>query len=127
MSLPEGFAGSPFSQHLGIKLVRAEDGQVHLRMPVRTELRNLSGKLHGGALMALADTAMGLACFERFGPEQPCVTVESKLNFIRAVDDGEVDCRAHILHSGRRTLVLEAEVRQGEKLILKTLATFARL
>lgn len=127
MSLPEGFVGSAFSQHLGISLVRAESGQVHLRMPVCAELRNLSGKLHGGALMALADTAMGLACFERFGADEPCVTVEAKLNFIRAVDDGEVDCHAHILHSGRRTLVLEAEIRQGDKLILKTLATFARL
>lgn len=127
MSLPAGFVGSPFSQHLGIEVLAAQEGTTHLRMTVMPELRNLSGMLHGGALMALADTAMGLACFERFGAAEPCVTVECKLNFIRPVADGSVDCHARILHSGKRTLVLEAEVMQHGKLVLKTLATFARL
>ncbi|MCJ8169376.1 PaaI family thioesterase [Atopomonas sediminilitoris] len=127
MSLPAGFVGSPFSQHLGIQVLAAADGCTHLQMTVTPELRNLSGMLHGGALMALADTAMGLACFERFGADQPCVTVECKLNFIRPVADGVVDCHARILHNGKRTLVLEAEVIQHGKLVVKTLATFARL
>ncbi|WP_134583798.1 PaaI family thioesterase, partial [Pseudomonas aeruginosa] len=47
--------------------------------------------------------------------------------YIRAVADGEVRCVARVLHAGRRSLVVEAEVRQGDKLVAKGQGTFAQL
>ena len=43
------------------------------------------------------------------------------------VADGEVRCVARVLHAGRRSLVVEAEVRQGYKLVAKGQGTFAQL
>ena len=42
--------------------------------------------------------------------------LECKVNYIRPVTDGELRCRAWVVHGGRRTQVLEAEVHQGDKL-----------
>jgi acyl-CoA thioesterase len=53
------------------------------------------------------------------------VTIECKINYVRGVSEGEVLCIAKVLHAGRRTLVVEAEVVQGDKLVAKAQGTFA--
>jgi acyl-CoA thioesterase len=59
--------------------------------------------------------------------DQQSVTIECKINYIRAVSDGEVLCTARVLHAGRRTLVVDADVLQGDKLVAKAQGTFAVL
>ncbi|MCY1176244.1 hypothetical protein D9M73_165080 [compost metagenome] len=78
-------------------------------------------------MFSLVDTAMGLACSSAHGFDQQSVTLECKINYLRAVSEGEVLCIAKVLHNGRRTLVVDAEVVQGDKLIAKAQATFATL
>ena len=53
------------------------------------------------------------------------VTLECKINYIRPVSEGSVLCHAKVLHAGRRTQVVEAEVLQGDKLVAKAQGTFA--
>ena len=83
--------------------------------------------MHGGALFSLVDIAMGLACSSTHGFDQQSATIECKINYIRAVSDGEVMCTARVIHPGRRTLVVEADVMQGDKLVAKAQGTFAVL
>ena len=66
-------------------------------------LRNLHGKLHGGALFSLIDTAMGQASHSLGDGSPNSVTLECKVNYIRPVTDGELRCRAWVVHGGRRT------------------------
>jgi acyl-CoA thioesterase len=73
------------------------------------------------------DIAMGLACSSTHGFDQQSATIECKINYIRAVADGEVMCTARVIHPGRRTLVVEADVMQGDKLVAKAQGTFAVL
>lgn len=101
MNIPEGFVASPFIQLLGCRVVRLEEG--------------------------LAEVAMGLACSTAHGFDNNSVTLECKINYIRAVSDGEVACIARVIHAGRRTLVVDAEVFQNDKLMAKAQATFAAL
>ena len=54
-------------------------------------------------------------------------TLGCKVNYIRSVSEGDLFCHAWLLHSGRRTQVIEAEVHQGDKLVAKAQATFARV
>ncbi|SFP72371.1 acyl-CoA thioesterase [Geopseudomonas sagittaria] len=115
---------SAYSHLLGCEPVRIDDGEAEVRLPLKAELRNRAGKLHGGAIFSLVDIAMGLACSSAHGFERKSVTVECKINYMRAIDDGEVLCLAKVIHHGSRTLVVDAEVRQGDALVARAQGTF---
>lgn len=115
---------SAFSHLLGSELTRLDDGAAEVRLALKPELRNRAGKLHGGAIFSLVDIAMGLACSSAHGFDRASVTVECKINYMRAIDAGEVLCQAKVIHHGSRTLVVEAEVRQGDALVARAQGTF---
>lgn len=129
MSVQEEAIGksSAFGRLLGLEIIKAEKGEALLRLSMHDGLRNLHGKLHGGALFSLIDTAMGQASHSLFDGAPGSVTLECKINYIRPVSDGDILCRAWVVHAGRRTQVIEAEVHQGEKLMAKAQSTFACL
>ena len=128
MEMPDSYQNSAFTSLLGCELLSlGEAGTAELRLGMREELRNRGGKLHGGAIFTLVDVAMGLACSASHGFDQHSVTLECKINYLRAVGEGEVRCQARVLHAGRRTLMVEAEVLQGDKLVAKATGTFARV
>ncbi|MCG6541297.1 PaaI family thioesterase [Pseudomonas sp. KSR10] len=120
-------SSSAFGRLLGLEILKAEGGEALLSLKMHDGLRNLHGKLHGGALFSLIDTAMGQASHSLGDGSPNSVTLECKVNYIRPVTDGELLCRAWVVHGGRRTQVLEAEVHQGEKLVAKAQSTFACL
>ena len=99
-----------------------EDGEVVLRLPVRTELLAPNGYLHAGAVVALADTACGYGCFASL-PEGGTgfTTIELKTNFVGTARDGTLECTATRAHGGRTTQVWDATVRDESG---KTLALF---
>lgn len=127
MELPAGLTHSAFSELIGCRLQRLETGVAEVAMTLEPHLRNRAGKLHGGAIFSLVDIAMGLACSSSHGFDQQSATIECKINYIRAVSDGDVLCTARVIHPGRRTLVVEADVYQDEKLVAKAQGTFAVL
>ena len=125
MDIPVGLTQSAYFNTLGCRLVRLEDGVAHVALPLEPHLRNRGNVMHGGAIFSLVDITMGLACSSSHGFDQQSVTIECKINYVRSVSDGEVLCIAKVLHAGRRTLVVEAEVVQGDKLVAKAQGTFA--
>ena len=127
MALPDGLTQSAFSQLLGCRVQSLEDGVAHVALSLEPQLRNRAGKLHGGVLFSLVDISMGLACSSAHGFDQQSATIECKINYIRAVEDGEVLCTSRVIHAGRRTLVVEADVYQSERLVAKAQGTFAVL
>ena len=125
MDVPAGFTESAFFRAIGCQLRSLDAGVAEVALPLEDHLRNRGNVMHGGAIYSLVDIAMGLACSSVHGFDQRGVTIECKINYMRAVSEGEVICRARVLHAGRRTLVVEAEVLQGEKLVAKAQGTFA--
>ncbi|SIS12336.1 acyl-CoA thioesterase [Aquipseudomonas alcaligenes] len=115
---------SNFSRLLGIRILRAENGEAELRMAMQEQMLNLHGRMHGGALYSLIDTALGQASHSLFGGEAGSMTLECKVNYIRGVKAGEVVCHARVLNAGRKVHVLEARVEQGDKLVATAQATF---
>jgi 1,4-dihydroxy-2-naphthoyl-CoA hydrolase len=78
----------PFARHCGMELVTATPDEVEGRLEWAEELCTANGRLHGGALMTLADT-VGAACGFLNRPDgASTTTIESKTNFMRAVDAG---------------------------------------
>jgi uncharacterized protein (TIGR00369 family) len=91
--------------------------------------RPAGGALHGGAIMALADTAGAVAAFLNL-PEDATgtTTVESKTNLLAAVREGTVTAESSILHAGRTLVVVESELRRADgRLAAKTTQTQAVL
>ena len=127
MTPPDGLTQSAFSELIGCRVQSVQDGIAQVALSLEPQLRNRGGKLHGGVLFSLVDISMGLACSSVHGFDQQSVTIECKINYIRAVSDGEVLCIAKVIHPGRRTLVVEADVLQGDKLVAKAQGTFAVL
>ena len=100
MALPDGLTQSAFSQLLGCRVQSLEDGVAHVALSLEPQLRNRAGKLHGGVLFSLVDISMGLACSSTHGFDQQSATIECKINYIRAVAEGEVLCIAKVIHPG---------------------------
>jgi uncharacterized protein (TIGR00369 family) len=99
--------------------------EVILTLDWTTGLCTSAGILHGGAIMALADSAGGAAAFANL-PEgaSGTSTIESKTNFLGAVREGRVTATAKPLHVGGSTIVIETEVRNSDgKLIGKVTQT----
>ncbi|MBS7662441.1 PaaI family thioesterase [Pseudomonas lalucatii] len=122
-SAPVG-QNSAFSTLLGMTIEKAESGEAQVRMSMQDHLLNLHGRMHGGALFSLIDTAMGQASHSLFDGQAGSMTLECKINYIRAVEDGEIVCNARVLNAGRKVHVLEARVQQGDRLVATAQATF---
>jgi len=105
----------PLTRTLGIELVAANQSEVVARLAWAPERCTAGGVLHGGALMALADSAGGM-CASLLLPDDATgtTTVESKTNFLRAIRDGAAEARARPLHAGRTVIVVETEIRDAE-------------
>ena len=106
--------GSPFYRHLGMEIVEAGDGRARLRLPVKDELKNLYGILHGGVIAALLDSSCSIAVGTLMGPDETSVTLDQRINYISNVKEGVLYGEGRALHKGRFTGVGQAEVRDEE-------------
>jgi uncharacterized protein (TIGR00369 family) len=93
--------------HLGMRFVEVGPDRVVAELDVRAELATIGGAVHGGTLMALADTA-GAAGTASMGLRT--ATLESKTNFFAAATTGKLRAEATALHKGRRTHVWQTRV-----------------
>lgn len=113
----------PLCATLGVRAVALEPAAVVLTLGWAPELCTTGGALHGGALMALADSAAAVCAFLNL-PEGAAgtSTIEAKTNMLRAVTTGTVTATATPLHVGSRTIVLETTLRgDDERPVAKTL------
>ena len=120
----------PFAGLLGIEVDSATKDEVVGRLAWREELCTSATVLHGGALMAFADT-LGAVCASLNLPEGAMTTtIESKTNFFRAVTAGEVTGTSTPLHVGRRTIVVQTRIEREDgkavALVTQTQAVIAR-
>lgn len=116
----------PLCRTLGIRVVAFEADDVRLAIDWAPELCTSNGVLHGGVLMALADSAGAGAAFLNL-PEGAAgtSTIESKTNFLGAVTEGTVEATSRLLHRGSTTIVVETELRVGDRLVAKVTQTQA--
>jgi uncharacterized protein (TIGR00369 family) len=99
----------PLGATLGIRTSGGPD-EVEATLDWAPELCTAAGVLHGGILMALADSAGGVCAFLNLPPGAHTATIESKTNFFGAVKEGTVRARSRPLHRGRTTIVVETDL-----------------
>ena len=122
-ALGERFDGT-LASLLGIRVVEARLDRVVAELEVRDELTTVGGAVHGGTLMALADTVGAAATVLNLPAGATTTTIESKTNFLAAGRGGTVRAEATCLHRGRRTMVWQTRITDtGGRLLSLTIQT----
>jgi uncharacterized protein (TIGR00369 family) len=117
--------GAPFWGLLGMELVDVKKGWAKIRLPFAKKLTNATGRAHGGAIFAPADSAIGLALIGLVEKDEFISTIEMKINYLKPFDSGEIFVEGKILHKGAQTAIGDAEVKDAQgNLIAKGLATY---
>ncbi len=105
----------PFADLLGLKIVSVAPERVEATLEVREDLCTRPSVLHGGAVMAFADTLGAIATIANLPPGAGTTTIESKTNFFAAIPVGETahaECTP--LHRGRTTMVWQTKVSRAD-------------
>jgi 1,4-dihydroxy-2-naphthoyl-CoA hydrolase len=111
-------------KHLGIQFTTVEKDRVTAILPIRPELLTTTGTIHGGTLMAFADTIGAAGTAANLVEGQNTVTLESKTNFFAGCRSGTVRAESTPLHRGKRTHVWQTRVTDDTgKLLSLTIQT----
>jgi uncharacterized protein (TIGR00369 family) len=104
----------PFADELGVRVHAADKDEVRGSLDWRAELCTAGGVMHGGVLMALADSVGAICAFLNLPPDATTATLESKTNFFRGVRDRHVDAVARPLHVGRTSIVVQTDLADAD-------------
>lgn len=122
-------ASQPFSGLLGAQLLRFGEGGAELRIPIRAELKQQHGFVHGGVISYAADNALTYAGASALGPA--VVTAEFKINYLRPATGEFILARATVIHAGANQAVCHCDVfvstGDRESLCATAQGTIARL
>jgi acyl-CoA thioesterase len=121
--------GNPFLESLGVEVVRAANGVSELALTLRPEHMNSWHVTHGGVSMTLIDVAMALAGRTLPPGARSCVTVDLNTQFLQPC--GKPGDRLVVLgkafHRSTTMCFCEAEIRNGDKLVVRGTGTFKYL
>lgn len=112
--VPGTFAGL-----IGLRFVEADLDHVVAEMDAAANHISRKDVVHGGVLMAIADTVGGFSTRINLLPGQGTTTIESKTNFLRAATPGSrLRARADALHKGRTTMVWQTVIRDDNDRVI---------
>ena len=106
----------PFAELKGVIFTEAEKDRVVARMLVRPDLCTMHHSIHGGAVMAFADSVGAAATVINLPDDaKGTTTIESKTNFIGGAREGTtITATATPVHRGRRTQVWQTRIESEE-------------
>jgi uncharacterized protein (TIGR00369 family) len=115
----EPVSTQPFPRLMGVEILEATKEQIRGRLAVRPDLCTSGHILHGGAIMAFADTLGAIGAFLNLPEGAGTTTIESKTNFIGSAKEGSiVEALTTPIHVGRRTSVWQTKItREDGKLV----------
>jgi 1,4-dihydroxy-2-naphthoyl-CoA hydrolase len=115
----------PLPRWLGLSITVATTDRIVVELTVREELCTSGSIMHGGAIMAFADTVGALGTIANLREGQGTTTIESKTNFFAGSPIGtRLIAEAIPLHRGRRTQVWETRITNAEgRLVAKVTQT----
>lgn len=105
----------PFAELLGIAFVSASPDRIVAEMTVREDLCTIPAVLHGGAIMAFADTLGAMGTLVNLPQGAGTTTIESKTNFVAPAPVGaRVIGETTPVHRGRRTMIWQTRISTSE-------------
>ena len=122
-------ASQPFSVLLGAELLSFSRGSAELKIPIKADLKQQHGFVHGGVISYAADNALTYAGGSALG--EGVVTSEFKINYVRPAMGEFLIARASVVHSGKNQAVCRCDVyvsdKGTERLCATAQGTIARL
>jgi 1,4-dihydroxy-2-naphthoyl-CoA hydrolase len=113
-------AAMPHAAALGVVLESASAEEVVGGFDWAEERCTANGVIHGGALMALADSVGAVCAFLGLPPGTTTATTSSTTHFLRAVREGRVTATARPLHRGRAQVVVKTDVTDAQGRLVAT-------
>lgn len=118
----------PFARLIGLELGVMERGAATLHLPVRDELKQNKGLVHGGVIATLIDTAAAFAAITLLEPGQSTTTIDLTIHYLRPLTAGRATAHARLLRAGRRILVISVDILdETEALVATALTSYLRL
>jgi len=105
------FTAAPFVANLGIRLKSLGSGVCETELDVEPRHLQQNGFVHAGVQATMADHTAGGAAATMIEPDHIVLTVEFKINLLRAAKGHRLTCRSKVLKPGSRMIVVESEVR----------------
>ena len=131
--IPQGFKalqrrGSPFISSLGTLYVKGEGSGAVIAMRIERKHLNTRGVAHGGMLLTLADSALGIVIAMSQPKPEPMLTVNLTADFADAARAGDwVEVRVDVQKIGKRLAFANCQLWVGQRRILRASGIFARV
>lgn len=130
IDIPAGYhvspLGSPFVMQFGPLYARHEGNTLVIGLRIQPHHLNLHSNAHGGMLLTLADTALGINLSQSHSPPLPMVTANLSSEFLAPAKLGEwLEAHVEILRVGSRLGFADCRLRVGERLVMRASGTFA--
>lgn len=101
-----------------IQLLNAQPGEVTYSVEISESVKNYHGKIHGGFLTTLNETAAGMATQSH--DNRPNVAVSCTTNFIKASSGPTLYVTARSVHAGKSTAVISVEIKDTKERLITT-------
>ncbi len=116
---------SPFVNLLGLSIETIENGFCRTTLEIKTDFLNKHKVVHGGVIYSMADISMGVAVYSTLQKEEETATIEIKINYLKQAKSKYLVCDARIIQKSKNIAVLEAEIKENDKLVAKAQGTFS--
>jgi Uncharacterized protein, possibly involved in aromatic compounds catabolism len=129
-TVPQGFKplnrGGPFLSQLGPLYLKKVGEHYIVGLRIEDRHTNIRGIAHGGMLLTLADSALGIVLSSSRTPPQPMVTVNLSTDFVESANPGDwVEAHVDIQRVGTRLAFANCYLMVGERRILRASGVFA--
>lgn len=108
--IKDAMNASPYYQHLGIKLVEFSERGSVMTMEMKESHKSVYGRAHGGAIASLADSACSLSLVTVIKENESIATQSLNVYYIMPVEEGILKAIGWVVHRGRHTAILEADI-----------------
>lgn len=99
---------------LGMTIVQSRKGEAVVTLKAGENLTQVFGRIHGGAVASLADAAIGAAHRSFLKPGESQATIELKVNFLKAVQPGDLVAEARVIHKGNKISFGQVHIKNSE-------------
>ena len=117
-----------FEKLIKLRVVARHEDGVTVSIPLRAELMNSAGVLHGGVIATLADEAVGMAVSNHTKGKRQITTTELKVNYLLPVTGKRLSARCYLVRTGRHLCVGRVDLFDSTKrLVAIATATYMLL
>jgi acyl-CoA thioesterase len=126
--IERALASVPFAKLLGLQVESVEPGFAVMTLPIRDDLKQNHGVVHGGAIASLIDSAMAFAIIPLLAEKERTTTVDLTIHYLRPLTEGVATASARVVRAGRRVIVVSADVLDDkDRLVATALSSYLRL